>query len=85
MIATSELELEVEPLLEERAKADGCDVQSYVKQLVKNDTFRQQTFDEILAPIRKTFQESGMSEDELMMLFEEARDEVYQERRAKER
>jgi hypothetical protein len=29
--------------------------------------------DESLAPIRQTFQESGMSEDELETLFEEAR------------
>ena len=40
----------------------------------------EKSFDEILAPIRKGFQESGMSEDEIMEMFEEAREEVYQEK-----
>jgi hypothetical protein len=40
------------------------------------------TFDEILAPIREGWQQSGMTEDEITALFQETRDEVRQERRA---
>ncbi len=38
------------------------------------------TLDEILEPIRQGFAESGMTEEELEHLFEEAREEVWQER-----
>jgi len=38
------------------------------------------TFDEILAPIRKEFEQSGMSEEELDRLLQESLDEVRSER-----
>ena len=41
------------------------------------------TFDEILAPIREGWQQSGMNEEEITALFEETRDEVRKERRAR--
>jgi hypothetical protein len=41
------------------------------------------TFDEILAPIREGWRQSGMAEDEITALFEETRDEVRKERRAR--
>ncbi|MCI0489011.1 MAG: hypothetical protein L0229_20655 [Blastocatellia bacterium] len=55
----------------------------YIEQFITTDLPAAEFFDEILAPIRKTFQESGMSEDELEALFEEAREEVYQEQKVK--
>jgi hypothetical protein len=71
--------------LEQRARERGyTDAKQYVEQLIHTDLLAAKSFDEILAPIRKTFQESGMSEDELETLFEEAREEVYQERKASE-
>ncbi len=72
--------------LEQRARERGCrDVTTYVERLVTTDLLAAKSFDEILAPIRRTFQASEMSEDEGEALFAEAREEVYQERRAKER
>ena len=72
--------------LEQRARERGCsDVTKYVERLITTDLLAAKSFDEILAPIRQTFQESGMSEDELEALFEETREEVYQEQKAKER
>jgi hypothetical protein len=59
-------------------------VNKYVERLIATDLLAAKSFDEILAPIRRTFQESGMSEDDLDALFEEAREEVYQERKARE-
>jgi hypothetical protein len=71
--------------LEQRARERGyADAKQYVERLVQTDLLAAKAFDEILAPIRQTFQASGMSEDELETLFEEAREEVYQERKAKE-
>ena len=70
--------------LEQRARERGCsDVNKYVERLIAADLLAVRTFDEILAPIRKTFQESGVSEVDLDALFEEAREEVYQERKAR--
>jgi len=41
------------------------------------------TFDQILAPVREGWQQSGMNEEEITALFEETRDEVRKERRAR--
>ena len=70
--------------LEQRARERGCsDVTMYVERLITTDLLAAKSFDEILAPIRRTFQTSGMSEDDVEALFAEAREEVYQEREAK--
>lgn len=42
------------------------------------------TIDEILAPIRKQFVESGTTEEELDALIDEAREEVWQEGQTQE-
>jgi rubrerythrin len=77
---------ETKSALEQRARERGySDVSKYVERLISTDLLAAKSFDEILAPIRKTFQESSMSDGELEALFEEARDEVYQERKAQER
>jgi hypothetical protein len=77
MTVTLELEPEVESLLEKRAKADGCEVQDYVKNLITKEVNRQRTFDENLAPFRQAVEKSGVSDDELDALFTEARKEVF--------
>lgn len=77
---------ETKSALEQRARERGySDVSKYVARLISADLLAAKPFDEILAPIRQTFQESGMSDDDLEALFEEAREEVYQERKAQER
>jgi hypothetical protein len=76
---------EAKVALEQRARERGCrDVTTYVERLITTDLLAAKSFDEILAPIRKTFQASGMSEDEGEALFADARAEVYQERKAEE-
>ena len=75
---------ETKSALEQRARERGCsDVKKYVEQLITADLLAAKSFDEILAPLRKTFQESGTPEDELEALFEEAREEVYREQMSK--
>ncbi len=39
--------------------------------------------DEILAPVRREFEESGMTEEELTSFLTQVRDEVRQEKRAR--
>ena len=71
--------------LEQRARQRGCgDVNKYVERLIATDLLAAKSFDEILAPIRRTFQESGMSEDDITALLKEAREEVHQKRKARE-
>ena len=80
MTVTLELEPEVESRLEKRAKENGIDVNIYVKKLIEKDVNREPTIDEILAPFRKSVEESGMTDDELDELFTQARREVRKEK-----
>lgn len=70
--------------LEQRARERGYDVSGYVERLIATDLLAAKSFDEILGPIRKRFQENAMSDDEVETLFAEARAEVYQGRKAQE-
>ena len=82
MIIQVELKPEVEGLLQQRALEKGHDVAGYVERLIESDVLATQSFDAILAPIRQGFRQSGASEEEADALFEEAREEVFRERRA---
>jgi len=66
--------------LETLARSKGKNAEEYVRELIETEILATKSFDEILTPIRQGFKESGLSEDELIALFEEAREEVYQER-----
>jgi hypothetical protein len=55
-----------------------------VREMIEAEILAASSFDEILAPIRQGFKESGLSEEELDTLFEEAREEVYQDRLAQQ-
>jgi len=78
-----ELKPEVEAMLQQRALDRGFSVADYVEQLIERDILSAQSFDHILAPIRKGFQESGLSDEQLNSLFEEERDAAFRERQAK--
>ncbi len=88
MTVVLELEPEIEEKIKRQASKDGLKVEVYVRSLVEEATNKRErieklaekSFDEILAPIQKGFEESGMSEDEIMQMFEEAREEVWQEK-----
>jgi hypothetical protein len=41
------------------------------------------TLDEVLAPVREEFEQSGMTEDNLARLSEELREKVWQEKQAR--
>lgn len=82
MTVVLELGPEIEEALERKAKASGFEVSVYLEKLVQKDVEAEteKSFAEILAPIQKVFQESGMSEDELVEMFENAREEVWREK-----
>jgi len=67
-------------ILEERAKVDGKDVAEYVESLIEQDIDKRKTLDEILAPVRRNFAESGMTEDELDELIETERQAMWEEK-----
>ena len=88
MTITIDLPSEVESKIKTQASNDGVKVEDYVKTLIKEASDRREqierdsekSFQEILAPIQKGFQESEMSEDEILEFFEEVREEVWQEK-----
>ena len=70
-------------MLEEKAKSSGKDVAEYVESLIEKDIDRPKTLDEILAPIRKNFAESGMTEEDLDELIETERQAMWEEKQGK--
>ena len=62
------------------AKEKNKSVEEYVKEMIEVKVLSRQTFDEILAPVRQDFRESGMTEADLDALFEKARENVYREK-----
>lgn len=67
-------------MLEEKARNNGKDVAKYVEDLIEKDVETRKTLDEILAPVRKNFAESGMTEDELDELIESERQAMWEEK-----
>ncbi len=84
MTITIDLPSEVEIALQKKATADGKDVRNYIEDSLRKLAL-QPSLDEILAPFRREVAESGITDDELDALVEEAREEIYQEKLAKER
>lgn len=84
MTLTIELKPEIEAKLKNRAVALGYEVDDYVKKLIEEDSNKPKTLDEIFAPVRQEFKESGMTEDEFDDLIYQARREVYAEKKVRE-
>jgi hypothetical protein len=82
MEITIVLSPEEETLIQSRATASGEDIASYLQGLIHRHIKAPIILAEVLAPIRREFAESGMSEDELDALVEEARDEIWRTKRA---
>ena len=73
------LPLGTKTALEEVGRSRGKNFADYLRDLLQTDLLSERPFSEILEPIRRSFDESGMSEAALDALFEEAREKVYQE------
>ena len=77
MTVTIDLSPDEERRLQERATQLGQDLTGYVRRLIHEDLKGPspksgRTFAEILAPVHEDFRKSGMTEDELDTLLEEA-------------
>lgn len=71
--------------LNEKAREAGKTVEDFARTLIEQALApRELTFDEILAPIRKQVEESGITDDELDELFMEARRDFYREQKERE-
>lgn len=77
------LRFETVQALKDKARAAGKTVEDYLRTVIEADVLADQSFSEILEPIRRSFDESGMSEDDLDTLFAEAREKVYQDSKGK--
>ena len=64
--------------LEQLGRDNGKSAEEYARMIIEAEVLSRKSFDEIVEPIRRSFDESGMTEDELAALFKEAREEVYQ-------
>jgi hypothetical protein len=80
MTLTLNLPPETERKLIERATQTGQDVTLLARELIERGLNTTPTIDEILAPFRRQVAESGMTDEELDRLFQEEREEVWQQR-----
>jgi len=80
MTITIDLSPEEERRLFERAARNGEDVGSFLRGLIAREIQTPaMSLDEALAPVRRQFEESGMTEEGLAALVEEAREEIWHE------
>lgn len=78
MTITINLRPEQERRLAERAARAGQDVAAYVHRLIDRD-IDTEGLDAILAPVRRGFEESGMTDEDLAALVEEVREDIWRE------
>ena len=63
----------------ERAARAGQDLTAYVHHLIDRD-IDTESLDAILAPVRRNFEESSMTDDDLAALVEEVREDIWWEK-----
>ncbi|MDQ3650187.1 MAG: hypothetical protein M3458_07950 [Acidobacteriota bacterium] len=73
---------EVEHILEQKAAASGQDIKAFVESIVNKQALYP-VLDEILAPARKEFIDSGMTEDELDEIIKGERRAMWVEKHGK--
>jgi len=91
MTITISLRPEVEESVKSQATKEGKPLADYVESLVEEgsrrrdriDLLAEKSFDEILAPFRRSVEDSGMSDEALDTLFTEARKEASSARKEK--
>ena len=84
MTITIDLPPDIEASVKTQAAKDGLPLEDYVTSLIlegiqrrdRIDLLAGKSFDEILAPIRRNFEDTRMSDEELDDLFSNARKEA---------
>ncbi len=90
-MADMNVSLELNPeTVEKIARAASCvgqDVpsflQNYLSQSFSSESISRRTLDEILAPFRAQIDQSGLPDTQLDVLFTQARDAAFADRRSK--
>ncbi|MCI0485662.1 MAG: hypothetical protein L0229_03580 [Blastocatellia bacterium] len=82
-IEISNLPESVVKALSKRAEEAGTTMPEYVRYLIEDDLSSSMSLRVLFAPVREQIRESGIPEDELDALLEEAREEAFQERQGK--
>ncbi len=86
MTLTIEVPIEVERNLSELAQASGSTPEAIVTDLIQrrfanpHARTNPRPWQEVVAPVAAEFAASGMSEEDLDVLIEEAREEIYFEK-----
>ena len=84
MSLTIELPEQLERELQDRSRSEGKSTSEYVRDVLRKQFAPRKSLDEILAPFRQSFAESGTTEEELDALVEEAREEIWREQQERE-
>jgi hypothetical protein len=82
MSLTINLPADAEARLAEQATSIGVDVPTYVERILRAAASRT-SLDQVLKPIRRSFRESGMTEDELSEILVKAKKEMRADRRTR--
>ncbi len=81
-----EIVISVQPktasILAQKAAAKNQDIKEFIESIIETQAVKP-SLDEILAPMRRDFAESGMTEDELDELIKAERRAMREERQAK--
>ena len=81
MSLTVPISREVEAKLQAKAAGAGIDVQTFAARALERIALKP-SLDEVLAPLRAEFEATGMSEDELTKLLENAKHELHADRQS---
>ncbi len=79
-IEVSGLSESVVKAVSERAKEVGTTKEEYVRYLIEEDIAASLSMRVLFAPVREQVKKSGISDDELDDLLEEAREEAFHEK-----
>lgn len=74
---------ELERALRQHAARAGQKVDAFVLQAIQEKIAKARTFDEVCAPFVEAVAASGIGDEEFNRFFEEAREEVWQEKQGK--
>ncbi len=80
MELTISISEQVGSILQQRAKANGRDINDFVKKIVEDQALTP-TLDELLVPVRREIAEKGIDEDELDDFMSSLRKKVKEEKR----
>lgn len=70
-------------LVDAKAQSAGLERDAYIRAVLANDVTGVSSINEILAPFRDQVASTGITEQELEQLFNEAREESYRDRTAR--